>query len=132
MLFLGLLSLFFIALHAQCPQWSYDEAAMNGPSHWGDLCPQYSYVPILIIKYQQYNTTTINININIIIIIITNVCRSNCKAGQAQSPIDIVFNKQTFGETNNLQQKYDVLYNFTFTNIDYAFEVYIYMEERRG
>jgi carbonic anhydrase len=41
MLVLGVLSLFFIAIHAQCPPWSYDETAPNGPAYWGELCREY-------------------------------------------------------------------------------------------
>eukprot|EP00026_Physarum_polycephalum_P012851 Phypoly_transcript_13192.p1 GENE.Phypoly_transcript_13192~~Phypoly_transcript_13192.p1 ORF type:complete len:319 (+),score=19.64 Phypoly_transcript_13192:97-1053(+) len=27
---------------AACPAWSYDPTLPNGPSHWGDLCPEYA------------------------------------------------------------------------------------------
>jgi len=38
-LILGLLS---SSARAECPEWSYDDSKGNGPSMWGDLCPEYA------------------------------------------------------------------------------------------
>jgi len=46
-------------MHAQCPAWSYDDTAPNGPSHWGTLCPEYAdclgpqQSPIDVVQNQQ-------------------------------------------------------------------------------
>jgi carbonic anhydrase len=89
MLVLGVLFLFFISLHAQCPAWSYDETAPNGPARWGELCTPYS----------------------------------NCLSSPDQSPIDLVHTVQTIDGTHHLQHKYNVITNFQFGLIDYAYEV---------